>query len=324
MQRTFTWILGATAALMFTAGLTTPRPAAALVVGPNFGLTDLTTHVTLPGGAGPLFDGFGRLVTPGFGYPTVLNPFGAASVENFCAGGIAVPLGCGAAPDPIDGFGGAVGGAIVERAFGGPGITGGLLWSPFFLSDGAPAGKVSRIDSVGSVDLFNPLPVPVFGVGGVWLAVTGTLPLGKYAAASVRGSIGLLPPIDVTFMSDGLGGGGSLVDQVLDNTAFTFLLESLIIGGPLAGGTNFLAAGVSLYPGLFVIPPGGTINVTATISLVADPDASIIFVDLPPAIRAKLPFNLFGAGGVIPEPSTLAVLLGGLGVLVFVRRRRRP
>lgn len=229
----------------------------------------------------------------------------AAANPNF----LAANAGAGANGVNDPGFGG---GAAVVAAY--PFYIGGS----FFLFD--PLGN----DATGSVlDLSadgtwtNNLGVPVSGWAGAFLAYRGTFGNQPNAvvAASLTGTINGVPWTPIVLA------GSSIAGQPVSLGGGAFGLNYFNCG--LLFCNDFVAWGVSLT-GFVTIPNGGTFSAAGTLSVIADPPASIILISLddPNFLNPYSgPLPTLGANMQTPETST--GLLFAVPGLVWIALRRR-
>ena len=295
--------------LLAITSLSVPNFAWALVLGANNGQIDFSVKPVGAANPGaPIFGASNELTSPGRGYATLGPPL--LPVQTVGPAGIALPGLAGVAnPALIDGgFFGA--GQTALSAFGFPG-GGAISWTSGFVADFAVDNFASVNDSQGTATFTNNGPGAFIGWGGAFLSVKGSIGApGAFVAASIAGTIGGVPFDPIVIASDG---AGPLVDGV-----WTMPGGALTAAGFILPGQNaFTAWGVDIIPGLFNIAAGGNITLQGTLSLIADPGASIELGILP----AGAPRPDFGAGAQVPEPATILLLSSGLVGLAGFRKK---
>lgn len=290
-----------------------PNSAWCLTLGVNNGQIDFSVKPVGAAAAAPIFGASGELLSPGFGYPTLGAPL--IPVQTFGPGLIAPGLAGVANPALIDA--GAFGaGSTALSAFGFP-AGGAITWTQGFVADFAVNNLASVNDSQGSATFTNNAAGNYIGSGGGFLSVAGSIGLpGGFVAASLSGTFttpggGPIAMDPIVIASDG---AGPLADGVWTLPGGALTASAFNPFGPNA----FTAWGVDIIPGFFNIPPGGTITLQGTLSLIADPGASIELDFLP----ADAPKPDFGYAGQVPEPSTMLLLGASLiGLAGFSRKK---
>jgi len=321
------------AVLTVLAECTSLNAALIPAVGPGTGVGRIEHSVFGLGAGGPgaVFDGFfdptiadgGDMVAPGFNYPTIV---GAPVFQNDTGGvGLTanVPIALATGPNAAAGFGGAT----TQMVGVGGGGSAGLAATNFSLADNNADGFASLNLFGGSVDYVNVGAPIVGGRFGHFLSATGVAPVGGFIAAGVKsiveidfsGGTGLgflsdafWEPLPIIVAFDGVGIGRAdfiQADPGLSN--FAALGQTL----------SFSAAAVSVP---LNIPVGASIRIRSTVSLFADPGASLDISDIPVDFGNSFDFGVgasSNANQFIPEPASLAFLLTG-ALAIGIRRRR--
>ncbi|HMP08220.1 MAG TPA: PEP-CTERM sorting domain-containing protein [Lacipirellulaceae bacterium] len=302
--------------------------------------------MTAPGGALADFHGFysphlpwgdpaglgtsGGMRAPGFNYPEFPVVPWAAVFENDTGNfpmvaNVVYNL---ATPPNITGFNGATTSMVGVGGGGRAGVAAG-----FALSDASPKGgliQASTSTFAASV-VYNSIGGTTSRFGH-FLASNVSVPVGGFAAAGVKSifEIGDHNPVTGAFFVDSFweplpilvgfdGAGGPLVD----------IIQAQFFNSAMAGQAGTFAA-LSTTP-LAFIPHGKSIRMRSTVTLVADPDATMEMIPLSSFfdVFAELdgPFLGFGASSdaadlLVPEPAAGVLLLVG-GCALAVRRKRR-
>lgn len=277
---------------------------------------------TAPGGAAPLFSiDDGQLIEPGGFYPAL-----AGQVGEVDTGVVGLPSALVTAAGAIPGFGGASTALTPVVGLGRAGIAA----TNYTIRDANIDGFASTNTFGVSGDFVNTAGVPLAFFGGHFLSFTGFCPLGGYLAVGVRSvfevgtgiGAGFVPaaafvPIPIVFAYDSLIGG----------TRADFIQAGQwLVSTPTLNTVSFAAASRMLIP----IPVGATIRMRGTVTLIADPDASVDFADMPLTSGFDMPDMGTGAASNAgaffnaPEPGSLALgLLGGSALAGILLRRRR-
>jgi hypothetical protein len=291
------------------------------VLGANNGTIQFATEPVGGAAAGaPVFAGVGQapphllneLLTAGNGFPSLGNPAvvggGAGPIAGF--GLSALQIG----PNP---FGS---GFVNVRALPG-GAQCGVIWPNWFVSDPGVDGIASVNVSRGTDTYAYTGVVPRNALAGLFIGVRGFVPGNAVAEAGLAGTITVAPAVGgptVYNPSVAIAGNGTGAGVVATNGTPLPAGSSVFTGFfPFAGG--FTAYGLILFP--INIPVGSTITVDGTLSLIADPPATLDIFTLP----LDLPPLDFEVGAAVPEPSSWAMFFCGLGVtgLVGLRRWKR-
>ncbi|MCA9254332.1 MAG: hypothetical protein KDA33_01785 [Phycisphaerales bacterium] len=302
-------------------------------VGPGTGVGRIEHSVFALGAGGPgaVFDGFfnpaiadgGDLLTPGFNYRTLV---GAPTFDHDTGalGLIAnVPVGLATAPNAAAGFGGATTQMVALAGNG----RAGLAATNFTLYDNNANGFSSINVFGGSVDYVNVGAPIVGGRFGHFLSATAVAPVGGYIAAGVKsiieidfaGGTGLgfgadafWEPLPILVAFDGVGiGRADMIQADVGLSSFVAFGQTL----------SFSAAAASVP---LNIPIGASIRMRSTVTLIADPEATIEIADLPMNYGNSFDFGVGGASNgaqFVPEPGSLGFLLIG-GCLMQLRRQR--
>jgi PEP-CTERM motif len=283
-------------------------------------------NFTRPAVGGPTFDA-------NFNLTNVGNGLGAVGAQN------AAQVFNGALPGVISGCATQAGGggclAVNNASFGAGAATmfTGNYFVGFYFSASDPVaadGGASIIyeSTGGAVTFTNNTGSPLTGYAGAFLGILGGF--GGQANAVVGAAI------DGTISLNG-GGANAINPVVLFGSSLPGQPTS--VAGGVTGGSyyncvagfcnNFYAWGVSLINGgnqVTINANGGTLTVNGTLSVIADPMASIIF-DLPTDPFLQIPEGThlpsFGAATASPEPGTLAMLGLSLAALSLIRKRNR-
>jgi hypothetical protein len=322
--------------------------------GPNAGsvagISAFTVTVDPANGAIPVFGPSGQLfnigVLPlGAGYGTIGQT--GSTLVGSAGGGFATPaaplgsLSFTQAPvavTPQGPFGDSIGGAASLRASTfAAGQGAGILWfAPSFIGDSGPGatGTSARGSVMVSHGIANFTDVggDANKVPGVAMAITGTLggqgPLGAFVAASLVATFTVFnaagaqvapaTSTSVIIVSDGTGPRADFV------TSFSPTGDANTLTGAILfpGADNFYAWGVSRLAAP-IIPDGGSVTIDATLTMVADPQASIVIDLLPPGTLLPDFGPIVSADASTPEPSSVILLgMGSLLVIGYVRRKR--
>ena len=148
--------------------------------------------------------------------------------------------------------------------------------------------------------------------------VTGGLTVDERTALSTNAS----------FLNTFVGGGGGLFSQANGYGWLSALVPTLGVANDQETGLTLTAAGNAAFPGLTdgnlsagpyhqIFTNVGSIPVLAT-GIGSFTGYNVIIGSSGGSITDPTPV------GAIPEPSTYALMLGGLGIVAFVARRRRP
>lgn len=295
-----------------------------------------------PPGGGGLYNSFdfplagrfpGEMLDPGFGYPDMSAP---PVVVSSVGGPLNPGFLFGVQPRV-----GAFGGGHTVMAARAAGRWGGIFWPSFSIADFAPAGGTASTNVSNGVAVLGNGRQGFSARAGAFLGVRGFIrkPLGPggeigFVAASLAGRIGvfnaaggLLQTIDpaIFIRSDGPGlrvdvtNSSIFVDGVLNppgTAAFNVLF--------LPGSISFIAWGVISVP--VEIPRNGFVTLDGTLSLAADPDVTLEVFTVPfSELPSDVPLPDIGFAAYVPEPSSLAFVVAGGGMLslIVVRRRRR-
>ncbi len=296
----------------------------------------------VPVGGGGLYNSFdfplagrfpGEMLTPGFGYPDMSAP---PAVVSSVFGPLNPGFLFGVQPRV-----GAFGGGHTVMAARAAGFRGGVFWPSFSVADFAPAGGTASTNASNGTALLGNGPRGFSARAGAFLGVRGFIrkPLGPggeigFVAASLAGRIGVfnaagghLHTIDpaIFIRSDGPGlrvdvtNSSVFVDGVL-NPPGTAAFNALFF----PGSAFFSAWGVISVP--VEIPRNGFITLNGTLSLAADPDVTLEVFTLPfQQLPPDVPLPDIGFAAYVPEPSSIAFLVAGGGMLslIVLRRRRR-
>lgn len=303
-------------------------------VGPGTGVGRIEHAIfnTVAGGMPAVFDGHfnpviadgGDMSAPGFNFPAIA---GAPLFENDTGaiGLIAnVPVTWTTPAHLPTGFGGAT---TTMVGVGGGGRAG-IATTNFNLFDNAPLGRASTNTFAGSVDYIN-IGGPIIGRYAHFLSASAVSPVGGYVAAGVKSVIEVDPA----------GGVGLAFNPVFfwEPLPIIMAFDGVAVGNPNdfiqaqffrfnAVGQALTFSGISTTP-ILTIPAGASVRIRGTVTLIADPDGSMEFEDLPPDLVAEAGAIDFGMGGsgdalnYIPEPTALAPIL--LGALMLGRRQRQ-
>ena len=138
-------------------------------------------------------------------------------------------------------------------------------------------------------------------------------------------------PVTPGFLQSGGAGGGNVFDLFFDGFNLQLNANDFTViyhGNEIAlsvSGTVDMIEGQALPPGLEILDsPSDDISVSVIVTNLSD----FVYFEDPPGTRVAVQaFTGSGTGSVvgavIPEPSTLAMIAGGLmGLLLYVRRRR--
>lgn len=300
--------------------------------------------LTAPGGAAAEFHGYyhpnlpwgdpaglgtsGGMRAPGFNYPEFPAIPWAAVFEsdtgNFPM--VANTVYNLATPPNLTGFNGATTSMVGVGGGGKAGVA-----ANFSLSDASPkdAFQASTNTFAASV-VYNSIGGTVIELGH-FLASDVSVPLGGYAAAGVKSIFEIgdhnpatgafavdawWEPLPILVVFDGaLGPGADLIQAEFFTSA-------------IAGQAGTFAA-VSTTPVAF-IPHGKSLRMRSTVTLVADPDATLTMIDLPLDLQGHLggPFLGFGASSnardlLVPEPTSIGLIVIGWASLLGMARKRR-
>ncbi len=210
-----------------------------------------------------------------------------------------------------------------------PGFGGGAaaVWAfPFLISGGFNLFDPLGNDLVGStLDIqangawTNNLGFAVSGIAGAWLAYHGTFGAQANAvvAASVVGEINGVAFTPIVLAGSSIAGqpvslSGDFANLIYYNCGPNFC-------------NDFIAGAISVW-GPVIIPHGGVFTVDMTLSVIADPPASmeIVPLDIPllfPNQDVTKPD--FGVSYEIPEPDTFALIGLGLTVAALYGKKAR-
>lgn len=318
-----------------------PQASAVLIpaVGPGTGIGRIehANGALFGGGALPLFDGTnyyfdpslgvesgGAMSAPGGFFPSLgAIPWPAAPHVDTGGFGMTanVPYSLITGPG-INGFGGA---STTMVGVGGSGRAG-VAATNLTLLDVGDGTRSSTNTFAASVQYVN-VGAPLIGARyGHWLSAIGVVPVPGYVAASVRSvlEVNYTGATGYAFTADDAYDPGDII-MAFDGTgglADILIADFSAVANPDAATIEFSA--LSLTPA-FNIPVGASIRIRGTVTLIADPDATIGLIDFPLDLGND-PFNL-GFGGssnatteMLPEPASLSLLL--LGATALLRRRR--
>lgn len=213
---------------------------------------------------------------------------------------------------------------VNDPGFGGGSAT--VAAFPFLIAGGFSLFDPVGDDLVGStLDIqangvwTNNLGYAVSGVAGAWLAYRGTFggQANAVVAASVVGEINGVGFTPIVLAGSSIAGSpvslsGDFANLIYYNCGPNFC-------------NDFIAGAISIW-GPVTIPNGGVFTVDLTLSVLADPPASMemIPLDIPllfPDQEVTKP-NL-GVGYEVPEPDTVALIgLGLIAAAVYSRKTR--
>ena len=270
-----------------------------------------------PNSATPIYNPQGFLLTPGGGYPTVMNPtIVSTAFENWASG--------------------SPGGAFLswttlpQYPFGGAGtdmvsvvgpFTGRIWWTNYWVRDVPANDGVGSYNASGGNVLFQNGPIAWGGRAGIFFPFAGFALGNAYVAGAMMFELIIFDANNITvadfflgvhFGFDGLGPRPDGVSVWGTTPAFWGWRFNHF-------GTTFSGYGLAWTP--VVIPPGGKVLLKGRLTLLADPDGGFDITnefDNLPEVIANLP-NL--GYTPVPEPASMAAL--GVGLLTLLARWRR-
>lgn len=301
-----------------------------------------TSFVVANGSTSKPTSGYGSLGASGSGFPVNVD------------GGISAPSGVltssqiSASHAPGSGFGGLTGGSsslytalspgAVPSASAGTGASNFYL-APSAVADTGPSANTASEVFSRAISTYQVNALPAVKVPGVVLAVSGSLgsqgPSGAFVAASLQttfsfftslgASIPTLPTetASILIVSNGTGSRSNFVAAESSNSSFgPFGAVYVNTGSGGAAADSFYAAGIIDLPSV-TLAIGDYVKIDSTLSLVADPDATVMLDAFPTSLINLTP-DLAAEAFTVPEPSSYVIFATGtLGVLGALWRGRR-
>jgi hypothetical protein len=289
------------------------------------------------------------LFSPQRGFPTFNNP-AITPLPPPYAMGRGVAIGAGGAT-VVAGADRATGNAAqtVIAAFNSGGPGGGFGWLPGTSVVAASAFPVASVNASEAVGVFQNRGRPNQTLTGIGFGIAGFLPNGSYGSVAMTGTITNLqnnstisflgnpavvamnvPPFprlqgaDYAQGSSALGPNSIVQFGPVNNPNFLIspLAGMLEVPDPSGLGIDFFAYAISLGPTIGWAT-GSRYRADLTLTIIADPLATIDFVN-PLRLDPNIVLPQFGGtAGVVPAPSNLCLLGIGcctLAVVGYVRR----